>query len=174
MSMGRLWDEAKNVGLLIEAAGDIPYTIKVAGEHAQEQNRLTSGRPNIEYLGRLSTVDIAATLSTAAVYVLPARYEPFGLSALEAALSGCALVLGDISSLREIWGSNALYVQPDDPGALAATINELMSDQSLRLVYATKAYSHAQRYTVQFGRNYLAAYHHLMHANNKFFYKATA
>ncbi len=32
---------------------------------------------------------------------LPARYEPFGLSVLEAALSGCALVLGDIPSLRE-------------------------------------------------------------------------
>ena len=34
---------------------------------------------------------------------LPARYEPFGLSILEAALSGCALVLGDLPSLRELW-----------------------------------------------------------------------
>ena len=36
----------------------------------------------------------SSQLSAASVYVLPAKYEPFGLSVLEAALSGCALVLG--------------------------------------------------------------------------------
>ena len=34
--------------------------------------------------------------------------------ALEAALCGCALVLGDIPSLREVWGDAALFVAPDD------------------------------------------------------------
>jgi glycogen(starch) synthase len=48
---------------------------------------------------------------------LPARYEPFGLSVLEAALSGCALVLGDIASLREVWGGAACYVRPGDSRA---------------------------------------------------------
>ncbi|MGH9489291.1 MAG: glycosyltransferase, partial [Terriglobales bacterium] len=45
----------------------------------------------------------------AAVFVLPSRYEPFGLGALEAALSGCALLLNDIPSLREVWGRAAAY-----------------------------------------------------------------
>ena len=54
-------------------------------------------------LGSLSPRALAAWLARAAIYCLPARYEPFGLSVLEAALSGCALVLGDIPSLREIW-----------------------------------------------------------------------
>jgi hypothetical protein len=46
--------------------------------------------------------------------VLPARYEPFGLSVLEAALSGCALVPGDIASLRGNWDGVAEFVCPDD------------------------------------------------------------
>ena len=63
-------------------------------------------------LGRLSAGELADWYARAAIYALPARYEPFGLSALEAALSGCALVLGDIPSLREIWGDAALFVPP--------------------------------------------------------------
>jgi glycosyltransferase involved in cell wall biosynthesis len=35
--------------------------------------------------------EVALQLSTAAVYVLPAKYEPFGLSVLEAALSGLCI-----------------------------------------------------------------------------------
>ena len=62
----------------------------------------------------------------------PARYEPFGLSPLEAALAGCALVLGDIPSLREVWGDAALYVRPDDPDALRQAIAALAGDRRRR------------------------------------------
>ena len=67
---------------------------------------------------------LARKMAEASIYALPARYEPFGLSALEAALSGCALVLGDIPSLREIWGPAAIYVPADDKvGALRAALD---------------------------------------------------
>ena len=58
-------------------------------------------------------------IARAAIYALPAHYEPFGLSILEAAMSGCALVLGDIPSLREIWGDAAVFVHPDNRDAVA-------------------------------------------------------
>ena len=55
-------------------------------------------RYNFEYsfAGQLTTAEVRNVINTASIYALPARYEPFGLSILEAALSGCALVLGDI------------------------------------------------------------------------------
>ena len=63
-------------------------------------------------LGRLGEEELARWLARAAIFALPARYEPFGLSVLEAALSGCALVLGDLASLREIWDGAAVFVPP--------------------------------------------------------------
>ena len=57
-----------------------------------------------------------------------ARYEPFGLSIVEAALAGCALVIGDIPTLREIWGDTAMYVRPGDPDALAHALQTLIDD----------------------------------------------
>ena len=95
----------------------------LAGVLSPASRRTSDGRPLAElHHARTPRARraIADWYARASIYALPARYEPFGLSALEAALSGCALVLGDIPSLREVWGDAALFVAPDDTDALAA------------------------------------------------------
>ena len=52
--------------------------------------------------------------SRATVYAAPSLYEPFGLAPLQAALHGCALVLSDIGSFRELWDGCAEFVPPGD------------------------------------------------------------
>jgi glycosyltransferase involved in cell wall biosynthesis len=99
-------------------------------------------------LGRLGTRQLARWYTRAAIYASPARYEPFGLSALEAAFSGCALVLGDIPSLREVWGAAACYVEPDDSTALAASITALIDRTDQRASMAARAMTRARRYTL--------------------------
>jgi glycogen(starch) synthase len=111
---GRLWDEAKNLEALDRVAPSLPWDIFVAGENIHPDGGEI--RPHhTRLLGHLSQRALSAWLGRASIYCLPARYEPFGLSVLEAALSGCALVLGDIPSLREIWRHRAVFVAPDDP-----------------------------------------------------------
>ena len=64
---------------------------------------------------------MAAHGCEAAIFARPARYEPFGLAILEAAQAGCALVLGDIPSLRELWADAALLRRRRaTPGAAGA------------------------------------------------------
>jgi glycosyltransferase involved in cell wall biosynthesis len=65
---------------------------------------------------------------------------------LEAALSGCALVLGDIPSLREVWGEAAVYVRPDDERALARAVTALVHDDAGREARGVAAREHARRY----------------------------
>jgi glycosyltransferase involved in cell wall biosynthesis len=86
-------------------------------------------------------------MARAAVYALPARYEPFGLSVLEAALAGCALVLGDIPSLREVWGDAALFVHPDDGEGLAEALQGLMANPAERERRAALARARALTFT---------------------------
>lgn len=126
LTAGRLWDEAKNVASLVRAANQILAPVLLAGEHPHSVERFTAA-PNLTYLGRLTPQALARCYAESAIYALPARYEPFGYTPLEAALHGCALVLGDIPSLREIWGDAACYVPPDDDQALADTVNELLA-----------------------------------------------
>ena len=77
-------------------------------------------------------------VARAAIFALPARYEPFGLSALEAACAGAALVLGDIPSLREIWGDAAVFVPPGDPSALRRALASLATDERRRRLLAER------------------------------------
>lgn len=68
---------------------------------------------------------------------------------LEAALAGCALVLSDIPSLREVWSEAALFVPPEDHEALARAVNSLLDDAALRRRYASRARQAAGGYTLR-------------------------
>jgi glycogen synthase len=123
LAAGRMWDEAKNLTALRAVAADCPWPVAIAGTPEVTDD------PVIE-LGPLPFAELATWLGRAAIFAAPARYEPFGMAALEAGLSGCALVLGDIASLREVWGSAARYVAPDDHDALSGALHELAADHA--------------------------------------------
>ena len=162
---GRLWDEAKNVEALVRAAGSLSWPVCVAGD-----DRAPDGRANpaldgerVRVLGRLSAPALAEVMASAAIYALPARYEPFGLSVLEAAASGCALVLGDIPSLRETWDDAAVFVPPDDHEALAHALEHLAGSAEARRSLAARARLRSSRFTAAaMARGYLEIYSELV------------
>ena len=147
LSAGRLWDAARNVSTLVAAAPSVRWPVYVAGETAAPDGRTVELPPNVRALGPLSPATLADRMSRAAIYALPARYEPFGLSAVEAALSGCALVLGDIPSLHEVWGPAALYVPPEDPDVLAFALNRLVAAERARKRLSRAAMERARELT---------------------------
>jgi glycogen synthase len=136
---GRLWDPAKNLALLAEVAASLPWPVQAAGALAPPDGAGMLITGCVHLLGPLEPDAMAERLSRAAIYALPARYEPFGLSVLEAALAGCALVLGDIDSLRELWDGVAIFVSPDEPETLRAALEALVQDQGLRQTLAMRA-----------------------------------
>src|SRR5215213_8701838 len=135
VAAGRIWDEAKNLIALDVVAPRLRWPVEIIGE-TQHPNGSSVHLRHARALGVLPAEELRRYLALSSIYVLPARYEPFGLSALEAGLSGCALVLGDIPSLREVWGDAALYVDPDDRAALRETLNALAFDDRRRSVLA--------------------------------------
>ena len=164
-SAGRLWDDAKNIRALAEIAPRLPWPVSVAGDTTHPGGE-DCQFGDVRLLGCLPPHEIAEWMSRASIYVLPARYEPFGLSALEAGLSGCALVLGDIETLREVWGDAALFVPPDDPDALYAAVSRLIAAPELRSELASRALAQARTYTTErMALGYLNAYHKLTKSN---------
>ena len=120
---GRLWDEGKNLRTIDRAAGRLAGSVPVLAAGPTDgpggaRIALHHARP----LGRLRADEIARRLAERPIFVSAARYEPFGLSVLEAAQAGCALVLSDIPTFRELWDGAADFVPADDDRALAAAI----------------------------------------------------
>lgn len=147
LAAGRVWDAAKNIAVLDEVAPHVHCPVSIAGDAAGPDG---SRRPprHAAYLGPLPREAVLARMNEAAIYALPARYEPFGLSVLEAAQRGCALVLGDISTLRELWEGAAVFVRPDDRSGLTRALNRLVHDHAARQRLAHAARLRATRYTL--------------------------
>jgi glycosyltransferase involved in cell wall biosynthesis len=148
LAAGRVWDEAKNLSALDRIAARLPWPVCIAGDTRHPDGGAPELR-QVKLLGSLSPRDMARAFGEAAIYALPARYEPFGLSILEAALSGCALVLGDLPSLRELWDGAACFVDPGDEDALAAALRALIDEPLRQRAAAEAALSRARRYRPQ-------------------------
>ena len=144
-SAGRMWDAAKNIDAIIRCARDLPWQCVIAGEGSRE----IALPANLTSLGQVSSDQIAQEMARASIFCSPARYEPFGLSVLEAALAGCALILGDIDSFRELWNGAALFVPPDDEAGLKRALNGLINNDHLRDQLARAARERAQKYSLE-------------------------
>ena len=157
LTAGRLWDPAKNVIALDRVAPQLPWPVCAAGE-VSDGNGSTVELRHVTALGSLPPEQLASWFAQASIYAAPAHYEPFGLAVLEAALAGCALVLGDIESLRELWDGAALFVPPDDPG-LADAISWLVAHPEARQALGIRARHRALRCSPRaMARGYLDAY----------------
>jgi glycogen synthase len=165
LASGRAWDRAKGIDVLDAAADGLRWHTYVAGA-AAAPDRAGVQLSSIRRLGSLPAEELAAWLQRAAIFAHPARYEPFGLAVLEAALGGCALVLADLPTLRELWDEAALFVQVDDAAALRCALDELIDDPERMRRLAHAASTRAQRYQPHsMGEQYLTLYRELLNAS---------
>ena len=155
---GRLWDEGKNVATLDRAAPTIIAPVLAAGPLEGPQGASVA-LDAIHALGALSEVEVRTLLARRPVFVSVPLYEPFGLAVLEAAQAGCALILSDIATLRELWDGAAMFVVARDDRALAAACNDLLRDSNLRAHLGAAARERAGRYSASRAAEALLGWH---------------
>jgi glycogen(starch) synthase len=147
VSVGRLWDKAKQVSLLAQRQHNLPVWIAGSERHpdrVQNCEQLQKETAGIRLCGEQSENQLCQLFSRASLYAATSQYEPFGLALVEAALSRCAIIANDIPSFREVWGDSVLYFQRNDAKDLADQIEKLRRDRGLRLKYANLAYHRAK------------------------------
>jgi glycogen synthase len=147
VTAGRVWDEGKNIALLLEQR--LPVPIYIVGSQESPERSLPAERQSasgdVHFLGNVSQKEIRELLGRAAIYIAPSSYEPFGLAPLEAALSGCVLVVNDIPVFRELWGDCALFFRKNDAADLARVLSRLCNEPALIPQMAKAAYQAACR-----------------------------
>jgi glycosyltransferase involved in cell wall biosynthesis len=146
LGAGRVWDKAKNLKTLASVASRLDWPVRIAGASDARGRAAVGDLAHCEFLGELSHMDVRREYGTASVFVSPALYEPFGLSVLEAATAGCALVLSDIPTFRELWDGAAHFFDPRDEGAMIACLRSLISDDAQRATLQRAATERAGRY----------------------------
>ncbi|HEV2149099.1 MAG TPA: glycosyltransferase family 4 protein [Longimicrobiaceae bacterium] len=173
VSAGRAWDPAKGgrvldraAGILGDVMGAAAPPVHLLGETVSPQGERFTAEHLVTH-GRVERAEVDAWLGRATVYVGASLYEPFGLAPLEAALHGCALVLSDIGSFRELWKGCAVFFPAGDAEALANAILQLRHDPERCAKLAAGARTRAlRRYTAKrMAAEYAALYQDVIAAH---------
>ncbi|MCE7007937.1 glycosyltransferase family 4 protein [Kibdelosporangium philippinense] len=107
----------------------------VAGKGRHETELVQDARKarvlrSVDFVGHLTDRQLVEALAAADVVVLPSRYEPFGIVALEAAAAGAPLVASTAGGLGEVvvHGETGLSFAPGDVEGLAASVRTVLDD----------------------------------------------
>jgi glycosyltransferase involved in cell wall biosynthesis len=133
----------KNVDVLVDAFARISDVSLVLTGAAFERFK---PRERVVVTGFVDDAELAALYRGAIALVMPSREEGFGLPALEAMASGCAVITSNAAALVEITGDAALHVEPD-AASLAGAMARIDSDESLRRSLASRGITRAKNFT---------------------------
>ena len=106
-------------------------------------------QPGVVYLGHVEDATLAALYENAAGLAFPSLHEGFGLPLLEAMERGLPALIGNRGSLPELAAGAALEVDPEDVSAIAAGLERLLTDRTLRRKLAAAGRKRAAAFSWQ-------------------------
>ena len=120
----------KNIKRLIQAWKPLrrQYDLVIVGQFGWGEK--TQVLPGIKLLGFVPDEDLVGLYSGAQAFVYPSLYEGFGLPVVEALSCGCPVVTSNVSSLPEIGGEAAIYVDPLSVAAITSGIKTALESTS--------------------------------------------
>ena len=149
--------ERKNVPFLVRAfdQAGLDATLLLVGRaddgYAEVRDELARARrpERIQVLENASDGDVDGLYRSAVALVTPSLYEGFGFTPLEAMARGCPVLASDIPPHREISGSGALLVPPDDEAGWADSLRRLAGNEALRVDLKARGTETVARYSWQ-------------------------
>ena len=150
---------SKNLETLLRGYGRLPATARTslplvvcchldqASIHALRNLAAEIGvQDDLVVTGRVTDEELCALYNRATLVVHPSRSEGFGFPVLEAMRCGAPVVTTTAASLPEVAGEAAVLVDPEDAGAFAAAISQLVEDPARREVLARRGFEQAARF----------------------------
>jgi glycosyltransferase involved in cell wall biosynthesis len=137
--------EQENISRQLIIAGDGPCRNKL--------EKLTNdlSLSNVEFKGYVSEVEKKKLYEKSYCYVLPTRFEGFGLSNIEAMASGCIVISTDTHGVRDYMEheSNGYLIPPDSSKLLAKQIQSVIANSSSNQQIAENGKRTANKYSIK-------------------------
>ena len=166
----------KNLERLIEAfqslqPGHPDLQLVLAGKKDGNYRRIEKavqqrGVSNVVFTGFVSEGQLRWLYENCAAYVFPSLSEGFGLPGLEAMLHGSPVVSSNATCLPEVYGQAAHYFDPLDVPAMAAAINDVLTNSDLRRKLVISGHEQVTKYSWQrLAKQTLAVYEEALLTN---------
>ena len=142
----RAFDRAKGEGLI--------HHLVIAGEQGWKFDRAAALRGirhsrDIHFTGYVPDGDMPALYSAAELFAFPTLYEGFGIPVLEAQACGTPVLTSNGSSLPEVGGEGAVYVDPYDTEGICAGMRHVLDNPEIAQQLVQKGLANVQRFSWQ-------------------------
>ena len=145
----------KNIERLIEAYSKIETdaSLVIVGRRGWQFEEILNApekynvKDKVLFLENVSDEDLPAIYRNAEFFILPSLYEGFGIPVLEAMNYGTPVITSNISSLPEVGGDAALYVDPNDTTDIAEKMKKLLEDDNLKRQLIEKGKKQVEKFS---------------------------
>lgn len=128
-------------------ADPAPCRLVVVGAGGRDEAAVQAAAgPECDLLGFVDDATLADLYRTATLLVYPSSYEGFGLPVLEAMAHGCPALIARNSSLTEIGGDAALYIDTPTADGIASALTDALADRSALVARSEASRAHAARF----------------------------
>lgn len=155
ISVGRL-EYPKNYGNILEALSflkDLNWSYTIAGEGA-EASVLKKKSKDLDLAGRVHFAgyveNVSDLLKASDLFLIPSRWEGFGLAAVEAMNASLPIVASEVDGLREVVGENGecgVLVDPQSPSSIADGTQGMLLDKVRRHRCGEKAFCRSHEFS---------------------------
>lgn len=132
----------KNIGRILEAylkiRGKIAHKLVIVGKEGRYMDSLRTKtkilglQKDIRFLGYVPQNILPPIYSGASALIYPSLYEGFGFPPIEAMACGCPVIVSNTSSLPEVCGNAAYYVDPCSVASIAEGIYRVSTGENLK------------------------------------------
>lgn len=110
-------------------------------------------------IGYINNQDLPQAMAGAEAFLYPSIRESFGIPILEAMGVGTPVITSNSSSMPEVGGEAVILIDPSNPDAIAAAINKLIEDDTLKDELVVKGFERVKKFTwKEAARQVLAVY----------------
>lgn len=149
----------KNLARLLQAFASIPNSslsdlkLVIAGGQGWRMGDLSalishhSLQDRVLLPGYVSDAELAQLYASADFLLMPSLYEGFGFPIIEAQSFGLPVITSNLSSMPEVAGGGAIFVDPEDPNVMADAILRLHGDPNFRNALSEAGRENARRFS---------------------------
>jgi len=131
LGLVRAWAVRKRPGTTLELIGEMDADPAYAASVRATIADATGSSVHVS--GPVDEATLEAIYTAADLFVLPSRYEGYGIVYAEALAHGLPVIACDVGPVPELVGVEAaLLVPPDDVEALSGALDQLLGDPALR------------------------------------------
>jgi glycosyltransferase involved in cell wall biosynthesis len=166
LQVGTGWN--KNVVGVARALIGLPCRFEIVGQLDNCQ-RAAIDATGVRYseLGWISDGDLLEAYHRCDLLIFASYYEGFGLPIIEAQAIGRPVVTSSLSSMPEVAGEGALFVDPGSTISIRGAVNSLLCDERLRTSLVEKGYQNVERFRSNvIAQKYVALYERILQSSD--------